>query len=160
MKTINLTKGYSAIVDDADYEEISKHKWHVQVAKHTAYAMRWADDKRGKKLLLAMHREILGLPPSAKYVDHINHNGLDNRRSNLREATPSENGLNKRPTVPGGRSKYKGVFWDKDNQQWAACITKNCKIEIVGLFTTEEEAAMAYDLEAKSFWGELADLNF
>jgi hypothetical protein len=161
MRTINLTQGYSAIIDDIDYPEISKHKWHVQVRPQTAYAVRWGErGEDGKPVLIMMHRQILGVTQKGMHTDHVNHNGLDNRRSNLREATPSENSRNRRSTVAGGRSKFKGVFWDIENQKWAACITKDCKPENIGFFDTQEEAAKAYDVEANIFWGDSADLNF
>ncbi len=94
------------------------------------------------------------------HVDHINHDGLDNRRENLREVTPSENSRNRRSKVFGGRSKYKGVFWGKESQKWEAIITKSSIKTIIGTFDTELEAAKAYDAEATAFWGFDADVNF
>lgn len=98
MKYIALTKGYSAIVDDSDVPLISKHSWRVQVRKDgLCYAITsiWKPTSK-TYTCIAIHRLIMGFPTSGE-IDHINHNGLDNRRENLRIVTHSENLKNRRP---------------------------------------------------------------
>jgi hypothetical protein len=90
-KFISLSKGMRAIVDDSDYEELSKHFWYLHQTNSTAYAARY-EYGGGKRKLIYMHRKIL---PTIMHVDHINRNTLDNRRCNLRKVTVSENNLNR-----------------------------------------------------------------
>ncbi len=160
MKTLNLSQGYSVIVDDSDFEELSKHKWYAALRKHTVYATRNFRDENGKPGLIMMHRQIMGAVDKSLFVDHINHNGLDNRRENLRIVTVAVNNANRRPTVAGGKSIFKGVFWDKELLSWAAYITKDGKRHKIGNFEDDVEAARAYDAEALIFWGLGADVNF
>ncbi len=106
-----------------------------------------------------MHREVMGVE-DARYVDHRNHNGLDNRRSNLRIATWAENCWNKRKPISGSSSQFKGVMWDKRRSQWQVQIGHNGKKIFIGYFDDEQEAARAYDAKAKELYGEFAALNF
>ena len=93
-------------------------------------------------------------------VDHINHNGLDNRRANLRIATASQNNANSRRGMNRGRSKYKGVWWDEKAGKWRAGIKCQGKCIHLGMFDDEIEAAKAYDRAAGLYHGEFAVLNF
>ncbi len=104
--TIPLTQGYFAIVDADDYERLSQYKWHVKVSSYGCYAYRTENRKR-----IAMHREILNAPPGM-HCDHINHNGLDNRKANLRLCTPQQNSFNQKPRS-NCTSRYKGVCWNR-----------------------------------------------
>ena len=106
-----------------------------------------------------MHREIMDAP-AGLYVDHINRNGLDNRRPNLRIVTPQQNSWNTRLGIGRGRSKYKGVSQDKDVRKWRASICIDKKLKHLGYFTDEKQAAEAYDKAAKKHRGEYAFLNF
>lgn len=116
-------------------------------------------DKRGKKktTTLFLHRTILS-PPKKKVIDHIDHNGLNNKRSNLRICTVAQNTANKRKGK--GSSDFKGVSWHKRDQIWIATIHQKRKQLHLGYFNDELEAAKAYDKAAKDLWGEFAKLNF
>ena len=139
------------IVDDEDFEELSKHKWCVMKLRYGFAAVR---RKSGKTIL--MHRQITNAPKSMD-VDHINHDTLFNCRCNLRVCTNSQNHQNQRKTR--GTSKYKGVSWYKDRQKWCAEICLNYKKYRLGTFINEIDAAKAYDKKAKELFGEFAKLN-
>lgn len=107
-----------------------------------------------------MHREII-IPPYPLVVDHINHNGLDNRKANLRPATKSQNTINKPyKKKKGAHSKYRGVTWQKSINKWQAQIRAKGNPRVIGYFEDEIEAAKAYDAAAKKHHGEFAVLNF
>jgi len=160
-RRIPLTQGKYAIVDPEDYERLSKHKWYVSKGSSTFYAARciW-DPVNKKKRTIKMHREILN-PPHPLVVDHINRNGLDNRKANLRPATKSQNTINK-PCIKqkGAHSKYHGVTWQKSNKKWQAQIRAEGNPRVIGYFDGEIEAAKAYDRAAKLYHKEFAVLNF
>ena len=107
-----------------------------------------------------MHRLITNAPKGLM-VDHINHNGLDNRRKNLRLCTVSQNNRNRRPiTRPNKGSKYKGVTFDKKRNLFKAEIQHNKKKYFLGRFKSQIKAAQAYDKKARELFGEFAYLNF
>jgi hypothetical protein len=155
MKEIRLTQGQVAVIDDEDYERISKYKWHAAWDKTTEsfVAMGWVDGKKAY-----MHRFILGLKPRCGQVDHINQNRLDNQKHNLRPASASQNGANRRKRK-GTISRFKGVCWHARNKKWFARIRVNGMGLHLGNFDNEEEAAMAYDKAAKNAFGEFALTN-
>lgn len=158
MKEIPLTQGFTAIVDDEDYEAISQHRWFAHVHQTSVYAYRNIKLGNGKFTLQAMHRLVLeraaGQPlPRRMHVDHINRNGIDNRRGNLRLATPTQNQANQRKRQHT-RSRFKGVAWNQG--KWRVFAGG----EYCGSFTDEIEAARAYDAAASRKWGEFASLNF
>ncbi len=154
MRTISLTRGYSAIVDDDDYETLAKHKWYATVCKHTVYAMR--REGGGDRRCHYMHRDILSATGSIM-VDHIDHNGLNNSRANLRLATRSQNLCNRR-SKEGSASRYLGVGRNRD--KWVARIRKGGKQRTLGYFSDEADAARAYDTAARELHGEFARPNF
>ena len=155
---IPLTKGKFAIVDVGDFAEINKHKWYTSQRGRFSYARRGDGIKHGNKTAIAMHREIMGHPKNM-YIDHINHNGLDNRRANLRLATPKQNAWNNLPRKGNYSSKYKGVSWHKRDRKWYAKIVIHGKAKHLGGFNDEKAAAAAYNSAAKKLFGEFACLN-
>lgn len=151
-KLIPLTQGKFAIVDAEDFEWLSQLGWYY----NNGYAVRvpYIDGIRGKTTY--MHREIMGTP-KGRDTDHINSDSLDNRRSNLRIVTTSQNMMNQRKTR--GTSKYKGVCWYRAGNKWMAYINLNGKRKYLGFFHTEDDAANAYNLAAMALHGEYARLN-
>lgn len=161
--TITLSNGETALVDDEDYEQVAQYKWGPHVGKRKRYAITTVYDekyRRGRKNIL-MHRLILGLTDPTVFVDHKNHNGLDNRKENLRIATRSQNQRNSRKPKRATSSKYKGVWWNVKYNRWEAQITVGKgKTRYIGRFTSEDDAAYAYDVTAIEIYGEFACLNF
>ncbi len=151
---IPLTQGKFAIVDDDD-EWIGKWKWYYST--HRGGRAERCFRTAGKRNTLFMHRVILDAPDGLQ-VDHINHDGLDNRRSNLRLCTNAQNNMN-RTKLEGCSSKYKGVSWHRQKMKWQARITLNGKLKHLGWFSSEEEAARAYDKAAKEHFGDFAKIN-
>jgi hypothetical protein len=154
MKTIPLTQGQSALVDDDDYEELSKHKWYAHMSHGHYYAIRNSLRQNGKRTAVKMHRQIINVPDGMA-TDHINGDGLDNRKCNLRICNPQQNNTNSKKRT-NSTSVYKGVFKVKGCNRWAA----KARREYLGLFKSEKEAAKAYDVKAKELFGEYARLNF
>lgn len=157
MITIPLTRGKVALIDDEDFDVVKKYKWHACPSHRGLYAITNVR-RNDKRTTIGMHRLILGLK-GKDVCDHINHDGLDNRRSNLRAATPLENGRNKlRPT--SNKSGYKGVFLIESSGMFRALIKDNAKQLHIGCFSCAEDAARAYDQKAEEIHGEFACLNF
>lgn len=157
MKTIKLTQGKFAIVDDEDFLRLNKYKWCAQKIKNNWYAVRTINRKTQKQKFY-MHREILGLKSGDSDVDHINQNGLDNRKANLRFCSKQQNRAN--TTSCKGTSKFRGVHWVTNRFKWAAIIKFNGQIKFLGHFVNEIKAAKAYDKRAKELFGEFAKTNF
>lgn len=149
MKLIFLTLNKKTIIDDCDYPLISKYKWYAAKTKPNRYIA-----QTGFGVL--MHRLILN-PDKGVEVDHINHNTLDNRRSNLRLVTSRQNHWNrpKRENTKG--SRFKGVH--PMRKKFRAIIRVNNKNLILGLFENEKDAANAYDNAAIINFGEFACTN-
>jgi hypothetical protein len=155
VKQIALTKGYVTIVDDEDYESLSRHKWHVMVTKTgNAYAVRLVT-RDGKQRAVLMHRQITGAPKGS-HVDHANRNSLDNRRQNLRPCSSSQNASNHCKQRGTWSSRYKGVSWSSRAGKWRAYIVVQTKFKHLGYFDTENEAALTYNRAAKKHFGEFA----
>ncbi len=157
MKEIQLTKGKVAIVDDADYEWLNQWKWHAGSGRGTIYALR-KSGKRPFMKTICMHRLIMNTPNGME-VDHINMNGLDNRRKNLRNCTRIQNARNVK-ILSTNHSGYKGVSWSKFANKWSAYINIDGKKSHLGYFCIVQDAARAYDKAAKEFFGEFARTNF
>jgi hypothetical protein len=155
-KYIPLSRGLAAIVDDADFDFLSQWKWCALRPRPTVYYAVRQDYGGEKPVLIYMHR-LLTEAPRGMEVDHRNHNGLDNRRENLRVCTRRQNSQNQR-VRRSATSPYKGVT-RSSSQTWAAKITFAGKQRRIGTFATEEEAALAYNRAAIEHFGEFARLN-
>jgi hypothetical protein len=153
VKLIPLTKGFFAKVDDEDYEKVSKLSW-----KYTGGYAAHNYQSNGIQHSVYMHRLIMNAR-KGQFVDHINHDPLDNRRSNLRICTHSQNHMN-RTKLPGKSSRYKGVTWNKQVGKWKASIQAKGRYLFIGYFDKEIHAGVAYDMWAKSSYGEFANFNF
>lgn len=158
-KKSNKNKGkYFAMVDDEDFERVNKISWAAHKHKNTYYAVRNYHVKSTlSSQTILMHRFILN-PQKGQDVDHIDRNGLNNQRKNIRPCTRSENMFNrkKRNNVS---SSYKGVCFDSKRNKWTAELTVNKKRYRIGRFKTEENAAIAYNIFAEKHHGEFALLN-
>ena len=157
MKTIPLTQGYETIVDDEDYEELSKYKWHVGGVKgYTKYAQRKIRIN-GKRTSISMHVVILASPLGFE-VDHKDGNGLNNTKENLRSVKHSDNCKNRKKRKDSTQT-FKGIRKRK-NGTWRARIYSNGNKIIIGSFQNEFDAASAYDRAAIKYHGEFAKTNF
>jgi len=138
---VPLTQGCTAIIDAEDAALIGQYNWYVQLAPQTVYAVR-NHPEDGRQKQVRMHREIVKTPDGLK-ADHIDGNGLNNRKSNLRNCTQEQNSRNQRPQT-GGTSAYKGVFWHKASVKWQAQIGYKYLRKHLGYFDSEQEAHAAY----------------
>jgi hypothetical protein len=157
---IYIAKFKFAVVDPANYDELRRYKWRLCRSSRTFYAFR--NVSRGPLLrqkIVWMHHLVLP-PPLGLIVDHANHNGLDNRRFNLRLATNSTNQQNARKSITKTTSRFKGVDRIKATGRWRARIVVAGKRLFLGSFTDELPAAKAYDRAALRFFGEFACINF
>lgn len=142
---------HEVLFDEADAELLMAYKWHIVSIGRSAYAATNVKREDGSWTTIQMHRLLLDVPA----IDHINHDGLDNRRSNLRPCSVSQNAANRRGWAKKqGQGKYKGVF--PRGNKWAAYANG----KYIGLYETPEEAALGYDQAAVAAWGEYAHTNF
>lgn len=155
MKEIPLTKGKVAFVSDYQYERVNQYKWCAQEIKGKWYAKRG----EGHIKTIYLHRFITGVTDGKLQVDHIDGDGLNCTNENLRICTSSENKFNRGPTVRN-TTGYKGVGFDKSRGLYRAQIKTTNANKFLGRYSTPEEAARAYDKEAKRRHGEFAKLNF
>jgi hypothetical protein len=156
-KEIQLPNGSIVTVDDEDYPMVASFKWHSEQGRNTEYAVRSAKNSMGRDTSIRMHRQILQVR-RGEIIDHIDHNGLNNCKSNLRVCTNQENVSHQRKRK-GASSQYKGVTWNKQKQKWQAQIKVNYKNINLGLFETEADAALAFNQAAIHHFGEFAVLN-
>jgi len=165
MKTVPLhgkkAAGRVALVDDEDYDLVMQYRWFLFEEKKQGrrtkgpYAIansRTAD----RHTIVRMHCLIM----DAKGIDHMDHDGLNNQRHNLRVATTTQNNQNMRVRSTGKTSRYKGVYWPVKRRIWCARIHVNHQVRALGDFASELEAAYAYDAAARKYFGEFACLNF
>ena len=165
---------HTIIIDTEGWEEVKEYSWRILGNKATSYpyaqtsipnpeggrtyvntttkngSKRRQNRKRVTTLLL--HHLIIGKPPKGEVIDHIDRNGLNNKRENLRLATSSLNNRNSRGCSKS--SQYKGVSWAKSKNKWIANIGHEGKVINIGSFTCEKEAALAYNKKAMELWGE------
>jgi hypothetical protein len=155
--TIPLTRGKVAIIDAADFDLVGQHKWCAIPSRSTWYAMR-AIRRTGPGRLVSMHQVLYPAPPGMK-IDHIDGDGLNNRRANLRHCTNQENCRNQ-GLARNNRSGFKGVSWHSYYGKWLATIRDGGRWIYLGRFTDPVEAAHAYEAEARELFGAFARLNF
>lgn len=141
------------LVDEDDYERLSKYKWNLQKRRTIFYAIRDTLTEDGRDSTVAMHREIMGFP--ATNIDHKDRNGLNNQKSNLRLATTRQNTFNSK-VYCNNQSGYKGVSWCKHNERWRAQVSG----KLIGWFNSKEKAAEAYDKYVLENFREFARPNF
>lgn len=163
MKNIVLTKGYKAIVDDEDFEKVNKYKWQFSNTKKRGKGYAKNDSilqEDGSKKRMYMHRFILGIKDKNIEVDHINGDGLDNRKENLRISNKFTNGSNRSRNNKNNTSGYRGVYWSKKNKRWFASIQHKRKQIFLGYYDDKKDAALAYNRKAKAVFGEFSgELN-
>lgn len=155
MRRIELTKGKHALVDDEDYELLTRWKWYAHnPADGLWYALRNSRVCEGPpRRTIRMHSVVLGRP----WVDHVDGNGLNNQRTNLRACSHAQNQANSRGR--GSTSKYRGVYWHKKGRKWQACITVKNKTLHLAWCDEEKEAARAYNEAALRYFGGFARVN-
>lgn len=159
--TIPLTKGLACMVDDEDFEILSQYRWITLKGKHTHYAHRMIqpDGTKASRTSTLMHRQILNVL-KGMVVDHIDGNGLNNTRANMRICTYSENLGYQRTLRKNKTSRFKGVSWNTQNEHWVSNIQVNKKYMHIGAFDDETEAAKAYDAMSMRHFKEFAYTNF
>lgn len=158
-KQIPLSQGLFATVDDDDYEYLAQFKWYATRLRNVCYAVRHSPKVKGKQFpLIKMHRVVANAPDGLS-IDHINGDGLDNRKINLRVCTTVENGRN-RGKQKDNTSGYKGVTWHKRHKKWYAQIKADGRNHFLGHFYDPIDAALAYDKAARELHGEFAKTNF
>jgi hypothetical protein len=153
MKQIPLSRELFATVDDDDFEKINQYKWYALKSLNTFYAHRQFRNKDGKLKSQYMHRVVLNVEDSKIEVDHKNKNGLDNTKSNLRQATKKQNAHN-RSINTKNTTGFRGVFLEKRVQKYRAQIRINGKINSLGYFSNPEDASAAYETKAKEIFNE------
>lgn len=163
VKEIVTSRGAVAIVSNID-ADLAAYTWHLSIeAYRLNYAVRYCTDEKGKHLRIRLHREIIERIigrslADGDEVDHIDGDGMNCCRDNLRVVTPSQNMANRRLNRDN-KSGYKGVSWKTSDKKWRACIGfQRSKIHL-GLFTDKHEAARAYNAKALELFGQYARIN-
>lgn len=154
MKEILLTQGKVTIVDDEDYERLNQVKWHAHTNGSIFYAVRTCRGNKNRKGV-KMHREILNAPPGM-HCDHINSDGLDNRKENLRLCTQQQNMCNKRNAYRNNKSGIKGVSWNKKQKKFVAQIQLGGKKIHLGSYNVLGDADSAYRIAEEKYFGDFA----
>ena len=164
MKEIELTQNQVALVDDEDYEYLMQFNWLANRRGRIWYALGYPTKSGGKQKLFLMHRIIMNTVDGVQ-TDHINGNGLDNRKSNLRICTAAQNQWNRHATGDGNKTGYKGVGYTTRNYKGKTYRSICARIKFrgkriyLGVYKTETEAAKAYNEAAIKYFGEFARLN-
>jgi hypothetical protein len=158
VKTLPLTKGFTTVVDDADYDRVACFKWTALITtKGKVYAYRRGTRAEGQPVIY-LHRFIIDASNDVE-IDHRDSDGLNNCRNNLRVCSHIQNTRNSRRRSDN-TSGFKGVHYDTNRKRWIAQVQINGRRSHIGAYRTREEAARAYDLAAVKYFGEFARLNF
>jgi hypothetical protein len=157
-KEIILTQGKVAIVDDEDFDYLNQWKWYASKDRYKFYAVRNITISKGKQKSISMHRLISNNINTKMHTDHLNGNGLDNRKINLRICTHSQNLMNSK-LRKDSTSGFKGVTYCKRNNKYASVIKLNRKLIWLGYFIDPIDAARAYNDAALKYHGEFAHIN-
>lgn len=157
--TVPLTQGKVAIIDAEDWLRVSQHRWHaVRDGDYDWYARTKTVKPDGRRAVYGLHQFVLGLPPGTM-VDHIDGDGLNNTRANLREATAAQNKANSQ-RYRTNTSGYKGVAKRTGYDRWQASVRCRGQRYFLGWHATPEAAARAYDRKARELFGPFAHCNF
>lgn len=156
VRKLPLSNGGFTLVDDEVADELSKFKWRKHISGYACFGVR----PKGKKYKLVLLHRVINKTPDGMFTDHINGHKLDNRRSNLRNASIQQNNRHSKKYKSGITSKFKGVCLRKDRGTWLAIITINGRRKKLGTFRDEIQAALAYDKAAIDCFREFALLNF
>ena len=156
-KEIELTNGMVAIVDDEDYNYLLDYNWRCLKNGRTCYAI-FGRRINGKYSLVWMHRMIMDAKDRKQEVNHINHNGLDNRRQNLRITTHDKVVIQSQ-VLNNKTTKHKGISYHKPSNKWRSRISINGKTIYLGYYINEIEAAKAYEKKAIEIFGEFAHIT-
>ena len=157
MIEIPLTRGFVALVDEADAALVGRHQWRALKSGKGTKVRWYASAGQGKATTL-MHRLIMAAPIGMD-VDHRDYDGLNNRRGNLRLATRSQNMANARMRSDNSTG-FRGVGWHRQMERWRAYVRVDGRLRSLGLHDAPEDAARAYDAAAREAFGEFASLNF
>ena len=155
MKEIKLTQNKVALVDDEDFEYLNQWKWHAEKGKCTFYAKRTVPIGKGKYTTLRMHEIIAG--KGIKHIstaDHIDGDGLNNQKNNLRIVTHRQNMQNKHLAKT---SRFPGVCFDKNRNKWTSQINKGNNHQNLGRFSTEDEAFEVYRKAVENLGEEMVE---
>ncbi len=155
---IKLSNNQNVNIDDDDFNKVNIYRWKRNKGLKTDYAAKTIYLGDGKWKTILMHRFILGIKDRNILVDHIDGDGLNNKKENLRICTRSQNSAN-RTSKKNGTSKYLGVCAIKRESIWQAHVRKDKKIYYLGRFLNEADAAIAYNKKATELHGEFARLN-
>lgn len=154
MRRIPLTQGRFALVDDADYPQLSKFNWCLSSSTQPAYALRGIGAGGRKKKMIYMHR-VVAEAPTGMEVDHINGDTLDNRRSNVRVCSHAENCRNRKMSK-ANTSGLPGVSFHRATGKWQAQIKVNYRSISLGIFKTPNDAHTAFKRAAQKHFGKYA----
>lgn len=156
MKKIILTQGKFAKVDDSDYEKLNKFKWFAHF-NHKWYVIRNINKSNSKQTQVKMHRVLMNAPLGVE-IDHINGDGLDNRRKNLRLCSRSQNAKNRKKNI-NSTSGVKGVHFSKSHNKWIARIQVDGKRLSLGDFLSKESAYKAYCEACIKYHGKFSNIK-
>lgn len=157
---IPLGRGKYAVMDLMDWEKIQGYSWSAYRSKSGVEYARGFKQVAGKRDDPALHQVLLGDPPSGFTIGHLDGDGLNCRRKNIKFLTFQQNAQGPRRKGAGASSKFRGVSWNKNSKNWRASIYIEKRVMHLGSFSGEIKAALAYDTAARKYFGEHAAPNF